>query len=214
MKVAVAIWNDRISPVFDVSRTILILDIAKGAVAAESIARFDDDNPVRKLSTLTQNGIHTLICGAISRPIAEIFINSGIRLIPFVAGNRQEVIDAYLNNLLPCWQLCMPGCRFENRFSLQSGKVSGKACADGKASANPCASKQTKEGKAMPNRDGTGPGGRGGGRSSGQGRAGGRGRQTPGGRSGEKGGRGQEKGRGRSTGGRGQGSGRGQRGNR
>jgi predicted Fe-Mo cluster-binding NifX family protein len=213
MKVAVAIWNDRISPVFDVSRTILILDIAKGAVTGESIARFDDDNPVRKLSTLTQNGIRTLICGAISRPIAEIFINSGIRLIPFVAGNRQEVIDAYLNGSLPCWELCMPGCRFENRFSHQSGKVYNE-CADGMVSADPSAGKQAKEGKAMPNRDETGPGGRGKGRSSGQGRAGGRGRQTPGERSGEKGGRGQGKGRGRSTGGRDQGGGRGQRGNR
>lgn len=214
MKVAVAIWNDRISPVFDVSRTILILDIAKGVVTGESIARFDNDNPVRKLSAFSQNGIHTLICGAISRPIAEIFINSGIRLIPFVAGNRQEVIDAYLNGSLPCWELCMPGCRFKNRISHQSGKVPGKDDASGMVSANPSTRKQTKEGKTMPNRDGTGPDGRGGCRPSGQGRAGGRGRQTPGGKSGEKGGRGSGKGRGRSTGGRGQGSGRGQGGSR
>lgn len=204
MKVAVAIWNDRISPVFDVSRTILILDIAKGVVTGESIARFDDDNPVRKLSTLSQNGIHTLICGAISRPIAEIFINSGIRLIPFVAGNRQEVIEAYLNESLPCWELCMPGCRFEKGFSHPSGTVPGTECGNGVASVNPSKHKKTKEDKAMPKKDGTGPDGRGGCRPSGQGRAGDRGRQTPGGRNGQKGGRGSGKGRGRSTGDRGQ----------
>ena len=35
MKVAMSVWNGRISPVFDVSRNILILTVDRGAVTAE-----------------------------------------------------------------------------------------------------------------------------------------------------------------------------------
>ncbi len=110
MKVAIAVWNGRISPVFDVSRHVLLLEVEKGAVIGTTEESFDDDNPVRKASKLAKLGAKTLLCGAISRSLAAMLAAYGIRTIPFIAGKVEEVIEASLAGALPNSALSMPGC--------------------------------------------------------------------------------------------------------
>jgi predicted Fe-Mo cluster-binding NifX family protein len=109
MRAALAIWNGRVSPVFDVSRQILVLDIEDGNIVAKSEEMLDDD-PVGKAGTLARLKVETLLCGAISRPLSGILAAYGIRIIPFIAGDSDEVIMAYLAGDLPNPQLSMPGC--------------------------------------------------------------------------------------------------------
>ena len=54
MRVAVAIWNHRISPVFDVSRKIMVLDIENRAVTAKDIQILSGDDPRYKATRLTE----------------------------------------------------------------------------------------------------------------------------------------------------------------
>ena len=109
-KVAIAVWNGRISPVFDVSRHVSILEVEKGIVVGRREELFDNDDPVRKASKLATLGIETLLCGAISRPLAGMLAAYGIRTIPFVAGEVEAVIAASLAGDLPNLALSMPGC--------------------------------------------------------------------------------------------------------
>ena len=109
MRAALAIWNGRISPVFDVSRQILVLDIENGTIVAKNEEMLDDD-PVRKAGTLARLKVETLLCGAISRPLSDILASYGIRIIPFIAGDSDEVILAYLAGDLPNPLMSMPGC--------------------------------------------------------------------------------------------------------
>lgn len=115
MKVAVAIWNDRISPVFDVSRRVLVLDIENGGIRDKSEYRFANDNPIHKIHMLKEMEIGTLICGAVSRHLFQMVNTSGVTTIPFIAGNVEEVISAYLAGALPNPKLCMPGCGIRRR---------------------------------------------------------------------------------------------------
>ncbi len=110
MKVAVAIWKDRISPVFDVSRKILVLDIENNSVAKEAFETFENDNPTYKISKLMGLNIETLICGAISKPLSEMITLQEIKTIPFTCGKITDVIDAFLKDVLPDQKLSMPGC--------------------------------------------------------------------------------------------------------
>jgi predicted Fe-Mo cluster-binding NifX family protein len=116
MRLAVAIWNDRISPVFDVSRKIIVMDIEKGQVAGKRIEMFTNDNPTHKLSRLSELKVNTLICGAISRPVAEMIDQHGIHVIPFITGDQHEVVAAFLTGLLPSSDLSMPGWWKQHRF--------------------------------------------------------------------------------------------------
>jgi len=109
MRTALAIWNGRISPVFDVSRQVLVLDIENGDIVARSEETLDT-NPVRKAGRLAGMKVETLICGAVSRSLSAILAAYGIRIIPFIAGDSEEVILAYLAGDLPNPQMAMPGC--------------------------------------------------------------------------------------------------------
>jgi predicted Fe-Mo cluster-binding NifX family protein len=127
MKVALTVWNGRISPVFDVSRKILVLDIHHGVVTGRREALLEGIDPVQKAGKLVEWEVRKLLCGAISQPQAGLFAAYGIQAIPFIAGDVEEVIEAYLARKLPNRKLAMPGyCRDgRRRFQGRSNNKEG-----------------------------------------------------------------------------------------
>ena len=107
MKTAFTFWNNRIAPVFDTARQIRVIETESGQIIRETLETMKFDLPVQKALRLSELGITTLVCGAISKPLNEIVTAYGIRVISFVAGELQEVINAWhTGNLerapLPC----------------------------------------------------------------------------------------------------------------
>ena len=111
MKVALTIWEGRISPVFDVCREALVLTIENGVIAARSREVVEASNDAAKVRRLEVLGIRTLICGAISEPLRRELGTRGVNVIGFVAGDVEEIVRAYLADELPDPKLSMPGCR-------------------------------------------------------------------------------------------------------
>jgi predicted Fe-Mo cluster-binding NifX family protein len=111
MKAAFAIWHNRIAPVFDVVRQIHLVEAEAGQVVSETEELLAEDLPVQKALRLAELGIGTLVCGAISRTLHEMVAANGIRVIPFVAGDLREVIQAWLRGGLDWNAFAMPGCR-------------------------------------------------------------------------------------------------------
>jgi predicted Fe-Mo cluster-binding NifX family protein len=110
MKTAFAAWNNRIAPVFDVARQIHIVETESGRIVGESREELADDVPARKALHLAGLNIGTLVCGAISRPLQAMVAAYGIRVVPFVAGDLREVIEAWLAGRLEMDVFAMPGC--------------------------------------------------------------------------------------------------------
>ncbi|MDM8539114.1 hypothetical protein QUF70_20365 [Desulfobacterales bacterium HSG17] len=110
MRAAIAIWQDRISPVFDVSRKMIVLDIENHIVAKQSVETFENDHPMDRVAKLKKLHIETLICGAISNPLSEMITLQDIDTISFTCGPVQDVINAFLKDALPNQKLSMPGC--------------------------------------------------------------------------------------------------------
>ena len=106
-----AVWEGRISPVFDTSRRMLVLEVEGGQVRSRKEHEIDGDDAFLKTSRLGELGISTLICGAVSVPLARWIAARGIRLIPFVGGGVEEVVAAFLAGALPNPALTLPGCR-------------------------------------------------------------------------------------------------------
>jgi predicted Fe-Mo cluster-binding NifX family protein len=115
LRVAIAVWDERISPVFDVSRRVVLLDVENGRITNRVEERFDRDDPVAKAERLAEWKVGILICGAISGPVARLVERCGIRPIPFVSGELEEVVRAYLSSSLPNPALTMPGCMGRRR---------------------------------------------------------------------------------------------------
>ncbi len=110
MRVALATWNGRISPVFDVARQVLLLDIEEGRAIGRHEETLPGTDPQSQAARLTALAPQTLICGAISQPMAAMLAAKGVRVIPFTAGTVEEVLAAWLAGSLPNPTLSMPGC--------------------------------------------------------------------------------------------------------
>lgn len=153
MKVAFTVWDGRISPVFDTAREVLVVDIENNQVIAETHEVITDANIAQRVAKLHDLGIATLICGAISRPVANMLTSCGIRLLPFIAGDIADVLAAYCNGQLAGSAFLMPGCCTTGRRRM------GRRCT-------------TQENDMMFDGKGKGQGG-GRGRATGRGRMGG-----------------------------------------
>lgn len=110
MKIAFACWEDRIAPVFDTARKVSLVEVMSGAVVSRKMVSLPDELPLRRASLLSDLGIHTLICGAISQSLQVLIVSHGIAVIPFVAGDLEEVIQAWLGGELISEKFVMPGC--------------------------------------------------------------------------------------------------------
>jgi len=109
-KVAVAAWNDRIAPVFDVSEKIRVVEIEDGRIVRETRRVLSGDDPELKVRALIDTGAEVLICGAISRLLHDRITAGGIRVVPFIAGDLAEIIQAWLEGNMRKPAYAMPGC--------------------------------------------------------------------------------------------------------
>jgi predicted Fe-Mo cluster-binding NifX family protein len=176
VRVAVAVWGERVSPLLDVSRRALLLDFDNGQVVSKRELALPDGRAEAKLEALHDQGVTTLLCGAVSQELAARARALGLELVAFLAGDVEAVVAAYLAGQLPNDELVMPGCRARRRQGQRWKYWDGSGT-------------EPERSETMPNRDGTGPqgkrpaggGGRGpcGGRGRGQGRGQGRGRGGP-----------------------------------
>lgn len=110
MKVAFATWDNRIAPVFDVARQIHLIEAESGRILTETQEVLPDDMLPQKALRLAEMGVGTLVCGAISRPLHKMVIAYGIQVIPFVAGDLKEVIQAWMAGTPLSVAFAMPGC--------------------------------------------------------------------------------------------------------
>ena len=127
MKTAFPYWQNRIAPVFDTARQILIVESEAGVIASESRVILSDEDPNEKVLRLVEFEIGSLVCGAISRPVFQVATAYGIRVIPFVAGDLDEIVYSWVAGKLKHETYAMPGCRMHRArhgggASLQDGQ--------------------------------------------------------------------------------------------
>ena len=123
MKAALTVWAGRTAPVFDVSREALVLTIEDGVVTSRSVENIETPMASLKLDRLTELGIDTLVCGAITEPLQHELSIRGVKVIGFVAGEIDEVVKSLLDGALPNRALSMPGCcGRQNRFRSGRGR--------------------------------------------------------------------------------------------
>jgi len=126
MRVAIAVWNDRISPVFDTSSRLVLVDVEQGTERGRRIVEVGADSfPTQRARRLTELGVDVLICGAISRVLAELVSASGVVVIPWVSGPVEGVLRAYLTKRLSDSRWRMPGCRGRWRQRCAPGGLHG-----------------------------------------------------------------------------------------
>ncbi len=111
MKIAIPIWNSRVSPVFDVARKVLIIDVENGVEKGRYEHHLESTDLVARAAEIANLRIDVLICGAISRPLETMIMANGVKVIAQTCGEVEEVLEAYISGkLFTLEQFFMPGC--------------------------------------------------------------------------------------------------------
>ena len=125
MNGALTAWGNRISPVYDAARELLVFSIDGQKICSRHYEAFHPERPDLLVKRLQELTIRTFICGAITEMSAFPIQSGGIELIPFIAGPLDEVLKAYAQGL-PIRQLFpMPGCGGRRNRHGQCRKQAG-----------------------------------------------------------------------------------------
>ena len=111
MKIAVPIWNDKISPVFDTASRLLIIN-TKNLSEIERFEIYLGEQDISKRCLLIHSlKVNVLICGAISRSFSMMLMSTGVKIISEISGLAEDVLQAYLHGSLSNSKYLMPGCK-------------------------------------------------------------------------------------------------------
>ena len=110
MKIAIPIYNDSVSNVFDFATRLLLVDIENDKETNRSEVALESQSLSQRTGQIKNLEVDVLVCGAISRVLANMVTTSGIQVLPYVTGSIDDVLQAYLTGQLVKPEFSMPGC--------------------------------------------------------------------------------------------------------
>ena len=110
MKIAIPICEDCVSNVFDFASKLLLVEIENSKEISRSEVSLESQSLSQRVGQLKSLEVDVLICGAISRALANMVTAPGIQVLPYVTGRIDDVLQAYLAGQLVKPEFSMPGC--------------------------------------------------------------------------------------------------------
>jgi predicted Fe-Mo cluster-binding NifX family protein len=115
MRLLIPIHEGRISPLFDVARTLLLVDVEGDVETARRELRIKETGQLERARRVASLGVHTVICGAISRSLEALLFSAGVSVIPNTCGPVEEVLAGFVTGRFGPRSFLMPGCRGQRR---------------------------------------------------------------------------------------------------
>ena len=110
MNIAITVWGNRISPVFDAASTLLLVEMDGNRVVERDIRTCQPRRHDSFITLLKDNEVHLLVCGAICEAAVKRVEASGIEVAPFLAGEVERFLESYAGER-DFTEFAMPGCR-------------------------------------------------------------------------------------------------------
>ena len=121
-KVAIPIWKNRISPVLDTANILLISEVEDNVECERDIVNIPLSNHQNRVKYFQSKQIDILICGALSHKIEIMLSAVGIKVIPWIGGDVEDIISAYLQGVIISDNFILPGCKQGRRRGRRSGQ--------------------------------------------------------------------------------------------
>ena len=125
MIIAIPVWNSRVSPVFDVAKTVRVADLddRSGELVADGTHVL---SPARPAAVLSEIGVDVLVCSAISAPLEAALCGLGIEVISDICGSPDEIISALAAGDTELVRFRSPGSRCKLKRSEVKRIVHGE----------------------------------------------------------------------------------------
>ena len=111
MIIAISDWDGRISPLFDASDRLQLIEIRNHRERGRKSIVLENRHPFARAKQLSEQNVDVLICGAISRTLEAAVTGAGIQVYGFICGETEAVRQAYLKKRLNEVSFHMPGYR-------------------------------------------------------------------------------------------------------
>jgi len=92
---AIPAWNDQVSTTLDFARELIVVETDGARELSRRKVSLGDETPERRARRIRDLGGQTVLCGAVSRPLAQAASRMGIELVPFLSGPVDDVLAAY-----------------------------------------------------------------------------------------------------------------------
>jgi hypothetical protein len=119
--IAIPVMRGRVAPVLNWCSRLMIFPATPEGGSAQEL-RISELEAEERLQFLYAKGVSILICGALSADLEYCATQLGLRVIPGVAGEVDEVLQAYRQNRLDRPEFWLPGCRGFRRYRQDLGK--------------------------------------------------------------------------------------------
>jgi predicted Fe-Mo cluster-binding NifX family protein len=111
MRIAIPLWEGKVSPVFDTAARLLVVDVNEQGEESRFLYYIDENDLTQKCHRIRKLALDTLICGAISQAFVKMLLASGLDIIQEISGPAEEVLEAYLRGDISQPRFLMPGCK-------------------------------------------------------------------------------------------------------
>jgi len=121
MRIALPIWQDKVSPLLDTASRLLIVDTKNKTEVFRFETYLDEVDISRRCQRIQSMELDVLICGALSRPFAMMLKAGGIDLIAGITGQIEKVLQTFLHNRRLLSHYLMPG--YDIDHTIQAGQA-------------------------------------------------------------------------------------------
>jgi predicted Fe-Mo cluster-binding NifX family protein len=109
IKIAIPVFENRISPRFDFAPGFGLYDIEGERITGSREISCEGWSDGERISQLKGFGVDTLICGGLPCYLQSVLTNSGIKVIPWVAGDVNDALSLFLRGQLNSGMVVCPG---------------------------------------------------------------------------------------------------------
>ncbi|MBN2418576.1 MAG: NifB/NifX family molybdenum-iron cluster-binding protein [Deltaproteobacteria bacterium] len=127
MRIAIPVWEDKVSPVFDTALKLLVVEIKDQKEESRFLYHIDENDLWQKCHRIKKLELDILICGAVSHAFLQMLLASGLDVIQEISGPAEDVLKAYLQGNIFQPRFLMPGCkRGIHRCGCRAHRTKGK----------------------------------------------------------------------------------------
>ena len=106
MKIAIPIFGNRISPRFDFSPEMWIIEVEKGKVVGKERLSTANLSIPQRLDHIRSNGVDKVICGGIDGSSLAQLCSRGIDVVQDVIGQADAAFDLFMSGRLRPGSCC------------------------------------------------------------------------------------------------------------
>ena len=108
-RVAIPVFESRVSPVLDSCQRMVVVDIEKGSEIRRQELILNKMSIHERIEVMARWGIRKIICAGVSDVMCRFIAGKNIALVSGIAGELEKIINAYICNRLNDECFLMPG---------------------------------------------------------------------------------------------------------